>query len=44
MGGAIFHSNVETKLKSAKNVVFSIFCLPMWASYSPHVRWLRYWF
>ena len=29
MGGAIFHSSAEIRLKSTKNVVFSIFCMPM---------------
>ena len=34
-GGANFHSTAEIRLKNAKNVVFSILCMPMGGTVPP---------
>ena len=42
MREAISHYSAKITLKSAKNVVFSIFCKPIRGTVAPPASWLRY--
>ena len=44
----LVHSSPKNSLRSAKNVVFFLFCIlvdmPIGGATAPHPHWLRYWF